>query len=97
MSAYGKFFRLYGDTVLAFCPGCKTAHPIDLNRWEFNGDLESPSFSPSLLCGAYVDEAHRCHSFIRDGQWQFLSDCWHDLRDQFAPMVEINEEWNEAR
>lgn len=46
------------------CPGCKTYHHINVNRvrqahpcWEFNGSMESPTFSPSLLVttGKYVE------------------------------------------
>ena len=34
------------------CPGCKTLHPFHVDpkhkiRWDFNGDLEKPTFSPS--------------------------------------------------
>lgn len=28
-----------------------------------------------------------CHSFIRDGQWQFLGDCTHHLAGQTVPML----------
>jgi hypothetical protein len=95
MSALGKFLRKCSNkTLIAWCPGCKTGHPIDLNRWQFNEDTESPTFSPSLLCNANFPG--RCHSFIRDGQWQFLNDCDHELKGQTVPMVAINEEWEPA-
>lgn len=94
MSASGKFLRKCSDnTVIAWCPGCKQPHPFDLNRWSFDGNLESPTFSPSLLCNANVDEAHRCHSFVRNGNWEFLPDCWHELKNTTTPMVPINEDW----
>jgi len=31
-----------------WCPGCGIAHGIDSN-WSFNGDLECPTISPSVL------------------------------------------------
>lgn len=31
----------------------------------------------------------RCHSFIRDGKWQFLSDCGHALAGQTVDMIPI--------
>jgi len=35
------------------CPGCKGAHvlPTDVTRdgWKFNGNLEAPTFEPSIL------------------------------------------------
>ena len=33
-----------------------------------------------------------CHSFIINGNWQFLGDCWHDLKGQIVPMVEWDHE-----
>lgn len=30
-----------------------------------------------------------CHSFIRDGHWQFLGDCAHALANQTVPMVPV--------
>lgn len=31
----------------------------------------------------------QCHSFIKNGQWQFLSDCAHELAGQTVPMVPL--------
>jgi len=93
MSALGKYLRKCSDnTLIAYCPGCKTQHPFDLSRWQFNNDLEFPTFSPSLLCNAVVDEAHRCHSIVKGGKWEFLGDCWHDLKNQTVPMVPISKQ-----
>jgi hypothetical protein len=30
-----------------------------------------------------------CHSFIRDGHWEFLGDCAHQLAGQTVPMVPL--------
>lgn len=30
------------------CEGCEIAHYVD-NRWSFNGDMEKPTFTPSIL------------------------------------------------
>lgn len=47
----------------------------------------APGFKPGSDCWCtYYDkhpdkewhfECRRCHSFVRDGQWQFLDDCSH--------------------
>lgn len=42
------------------CPGCGDTHTINgspNHKWIFNGDVNRPTFSPSLLvrCGHYVD------------------------------------------
>lgn len=63
------------------CPGCANAHPVEVPRWSWNGSLERPTFTPSLLCNK-DHPASRCHSFITDGMIHFLSDCWHPLAGQ---------------
>ena len=55
--------------------------------WTFNGSIESPTFSPSLLCNQ-DDPGSRCHSFVKDGKIQFLNDCWHELRGQTVEIPE---------
>jgi Family of unknown function (DUF6527) len=50
-----------GSGFLVFCPACQTGHKFD-RGWIFNGDLEKPTFSPSILvCGVEpVTEDERC-------------------------------------
>jgi hypothetical protein len=80
-----KFFNdaaghLAGYTFM--CPGCNEIHQIN-TRWIFNGDLNSPTVSPSILVtwDQGIERTYmRCHSFIRDGRIQFLDDCTHDLK-----------------
>lgn len=36
--------------------------------------------------GERVFKCFRCHSFVRDGQIQFLDDCSHDLKGQTVPL-----------
>ncbi len=63
------------------CPGCGNAHAFHVPRWTWNGSMDLPTFSPSLLCNP--DHApSRYHSFVRDGKIQFLSDCHHTLAGQ---------------
>ncbi len=71
------------------CPGCDDVHTVGLT-WKFNGDLEKPTFSPSILVTYFEDETvkERCHSFVRDGQIQFLSDCTHALASQTVELPE---------
>lgn len=66
------------DIYVFHCPGCKNAHPFHVPRWTWNGSMDQPTFSPSLLCNQH-DEKSRCHSFVRDGKIEFLSDCHHEL------------------
>jgi len=78
--------RSGGQQLYMFhCPGCGCAHGFHVPRWDWNGSLDAPTFSPSLLCNAQA-MLSRCHSFVRDGNIQFLSDCWHVLAGQTVPL-----------
>lgn len=37
-----------GNRFVFFCPGCKDGHVIN-DRWQFNGDYERPTVTPSIL------------------------------------------------
>ncbi len=83
---------------LIVCPGCDELHTID-SRWQFNGDCESPTFSPSLLVRfpwGEDKEMRVCHSFIEGGMIRFLSDCTHALAGQTVELQDVTE-WQEAR
>lgn len=74
----------------AYCPGCKFEHVIYTKR--FNGNVKSPSFFPSLLIRFPANNKNNiCHSFIKDGKWQFLNDCTHELAGQTVGMILVNE------
>ena len=102
------------------CPGCGDIHsiPVDAGRWTWNGDVDRPTVSPSLLVtsGHYIERleprycwcqfnaervakgeeptdnsCYRCHSFIREGQIQFLPDCSHALSGQTVDLPEITD------
>jgi hypothetical protein len=73
-----------------------------LKGWTFNGDLERPTFSPSLLVTGYLNKKHPngiCHSYITNGQIQYLGDSTHELAgktielpeyaDYDSPIVEV--------
>jgi hypothetical protein len=63
------------------CPGCKFGHRFEVGngRWTFNGDLERPTFTPSLVS---ITNEPICHLFMRDGKIEFLSDSKHELAGQ---------------
>lgn len=75
------------------CPGCNENHVLD-ERWTFVNapDLERPTFLPSLLVRWQFgnDRAPKvCHSFITNGQIQFLGDCTHALAGQTVDLPEL--------
>lgn len=56
--------------------------------WNWNGDTEKPTFTPSLLT---TDHNYRCHSFITDGKVRFLSDCSHEFAGQTVDLLDVDE------
>jgi hypothetical protein len=70
-----------------WCPGCKTHHSVwtehegyDHPIWEYNGNVNSPTVHPSILVTHPVGGVNDiCHSFIRDGRIEYLTDCTHEL------------------
>lgn len=64
--------------------------------WDFNNDMVRPTFHPSILTGLPDDSGvrfskKRCHSFIKDGQIQFLDDCFHELRGRTVELPDIDD------
>lgn len=77
---------------MVFCPGCRCGHFFPEGRWTFNGDSDRPTFNPSMLIitsDAARGKVHLCHSFVRDGQIQFLSDCEHKLAGQTVELPDF--------
>ena len=94
--------NVLGRAVWVWCPGCDQTHRFNVESvnperisWWWDGDLELPSFEPSLLTwgknvGASGEpEDWRCHSFLRKGVWDFLDDSTHALAGQKVPMVPV--------
>lgn len=89
--------KIIGYSIM--CPGCGEVHVLYTSyagkpQWQFNGNEERPTFTPSLLVygilpnptTAYAGSPH-CHSFIIDGQMQFLSDSKHKLAGQTVDLM----------
>ncbi len=73
------------------CPGCKYLHPYNVDPslpqcWQFNGNYDKPTFTPSLLVNGSHPES-RCHLYLTDGKIQFLSDCHHELAGKTVDMI----------
>lgn len=94
--------RFAGQRVWFWCSGCNTHHAFTTRLadgeegpvWDWNGDLERPTFNPSLLCNGNAKpkdlhphtSSHRCHLYLRDGMVQYLNDCTHELRGKTIPV-----------
>lgn len=77
-----------GGRIYIFdCPGCGHKHYFN-DTWSFNGDIENPTFSPSLL-NYLPNEPYRCHLFIKNGKIEYLSDCSHELAGKIIDMEDV--------
>ena len=60
-----KVKAIHGVHVI-LCPGCGEKHTID-KRWTFNGSVDAPTFTPSLL----IRSGHYARQFVpgKDSCW----------------------------
>jgi hypothetical protein len=82
------------ETLLFDCPGCGFLHACGIvgrprPLWQWNGSVETPTLAPSVsVTWTQREKPQRCHSFVRDGNIQFLADCTHALAGQTVPLPE---------
>lgn len=76
--------------------------PITLDRataippcWTWNGSVDMPTVTPSvksrggrMVGDVYVDVV--CHSWIANGQIQFLTDCTHQFAGQTHNLLDVD-------
>jgi hypothetical protein len=88
-----------------WCPGCNAPHEISVDtpngsgaKWTFDGNMERPTFSPSINMRwgnrvpgqqANFKNGGQCHYFIRNGMIQFCGDCTHELAGKTISLPEI--------
>jgi hypothetical protein len=82
-----------GQSIWLWCPACDLPKRLPVNRsegtsWDFDGNIEAPTLSPSILQHGGGNHP-QCHSFLRSGMWDFLSDCTHSMAGQQVPMVSL--------
>lgn len=70
------------------CPGCKHEHSVPAAHWNWNGDVDKPTLSPSVR---HLDEKDgkrvtTCHYFIREGRIEFCGDCQHELSGKIVEL-----------
>ena len=87
-------------TALMFvCPGCLSAnkgtglHMLPVNTtnknpsWDWDGSVDTPTLSPSILTRSGDDFV--CHSFLRNGKFEFLTDSTHPLSGQTVDIPDL--------
>jgi len=86
------------QTYVFHCPACDEPHSYQLGPgdrgWKFNGNNESPSFTPSLLLkrsrADYEGCGPRCHLFVTDGKIHYCDDCEHGMSGKAIDMVDLD-------
>lgn len=99
-----KEVKYRGETHILFrCPGCNMDHIIPITgkkAWGFNGNLESPTLTPSIVYrfewskADQLEDRHAdeiCHSYVTNGFIEFLSDCTHELRGKIVPLETVTD------
>ena len=98
MGQAGKYLRRTGSTTSGdpggyahYCPGCDGMHVFAVDepfpngaRWTFNGNLEKPTFSPSMNIGN-----DWCHYNLTDGELRYTTCRGHNLGGQTLPLPEL--------
>lgn len=98
------------ERISFMCLGCGRRHVVQVGegtgpRWSWNGSLEMPTSSPSVLVtwnepsdnpdefdDTSKDVKKVCHTFVRNGQIEYLSDCTHSLAGKTIDLPELEED-----
>ncbi len=103
LSAKLRSIEWHGSKGVSFwCPGCEGMHAINIagaGAWTWDGNVDAPTFSPSILVFTNVGEDGNrlpdgqrrtlCHSFVRAGMIEFLRDCAHPLKGQTVRLPDL--------
>jgi hypothetical protein len=96
-----------GPNFLHWCQGCKCGHVYPTKRingpnWAFNGNVESPSFTPSMLIfmpprkrqdGSMTGQKTICHYYLTDGKLAFCGDSPHEFSGKTVSLEPIPEDY----
>ena len=116
MGQASLYLRNTREGFLHYCPGCDGVHEISIRRrpdntgivWDFNGDVNRPTFSPSVKVtyngrdadadrgDGYRAPAACCHYFLRGGVIEFCSDSTHSLAGQTVPLPELPDRFKDG-
>jgi hypothetical protein len=87
-----------GSHLYFWCPGCKGFNFYNVGKpnsgghnWDFNGDFEKPTFTPSLR---YVGgpTGSLCHLFVTAGKIAYCTDCPHEYNGKTIDLPIIDAE-----
>lgn len=86
---YKNINPMFESVLMFHCPGCGDDHPFDLNRWEWNGSMDKPTFSPSLMVNLHMP--NQCHFWVTNGMILFQGDCHHQLKGKTVELPDWEE------
>lgn len=108
MAARGVLRTVEGGRLMFWCPGCNEAHVVGPSwsfNGNFDRPTFSPSVLvhgvqrltedeyQRVMAGEKIEPRPlRCHSFVTDGQIQFLGDCTHAMAGQTVALRAFDEE-----
>jgi len=83
-----------------WCPGCEEMHVIYVAAparitWSFGGDIQRPSFSPSVRITAHKGSV--CHYFLTSGELRYCTDSTHRLAGTNVPLPDLPEHVRDDR
>ena len=86
-----KIVKIESDChYMFYCPGCQEYHAYRVPDWTFNGNMDRPTFTPSLLHSGKDYPGNQCYLFVTDGKIHYCSDCDHSLAGQTVDMVDMD-------
>jgi len=88
MSQVSSVLRRVEGGFAHWCPGCEELHRLP-DSWTFDGNLESPTFTPSFK---HEWREHVCHYVLTSGVLNFCGDCTHALAGHAVPLPKLKDE-----
>jgi hypothetical protein len=101
MGMVSKVLRSTEGGFMHWCPACNSFHMIAVSepfpngaRWKFDGDLDKPTFAPSVrVRGGNAKGPTCCHYILTTGVINFCGDCTHAMAGKAVPLPEIPEQY----
>lgn len=104
MGQVSSKLRRHEDGFTWYCPACEGAHPLP-DGWTFDGNLESPTFTPSFkhtlvrwsggVSPEGLGQGERqeiiCHYIVTAGRVAYCGDCHHGMKNQTIDMPALPE------
>jgi len=83
----GVKIYVQGGLRMFRCPACPDVHQVNAT-WTWDGNLERPSFHPSILVRSSDGENVQsiCHFIVTDGRMAFRDDCTHKFKGMTVEM-----------